>query len=113
LFTLSPVSNVFFIGGSSMAERFMYIPSFGFCFIVTYALFKFLKSDSKITGMNKLITNNAPFVAVVFILAGLYFVKTISRSKYWKDNFTVYSVDVKTSPNSVTANKIFGSTLVE
>src|SRR6187401_935338 len=28
LLSLAPVSNIFFLGGSSMAERFMYIPSF-------------------------------------------------------------------------------------
>ncbi|HLG33680.1 MAG TPA: tetratricopeptide repeat protein, partial [Bacteroidia bacterium] len=68
---------------------------------------------NKITGIKKLIIHNALLAAVIFILAGLYLSKTISRSRYWKDNFTVYAVDVKTSPNSVTANKIFGSTLVE
>jgi hypothetical protein len=30
LITLAPVSNLFFLGGSTMAERFMYIPSLGF-----------------------------------------------------------------------------------
>lgn len=110
--TLSPVSNILFIGGSSMAERFMYIPSFGFCLVVTFGMFKFLKTDNKITGIKKLIIHNALLAGVVFIITGLYLSKTISRSKYWKDNFTIYSVDVKTSPNSVTANKIFGSSLV-
>jgi protein O-mannosyl-transferase len=113
LVTLSPVSNIFLIGGASMAERFMYIPSLAFCFLVTFFLFKLLKKGDKATGIKKLISQNPLPVVAILVIVSLYSVKTIARSKYWKDNMTIYSVDVVTSPNSVTANKIFGSSLLE
>jgi tetratricopeptide (TPR) repeat protein len=49
----------------------------------------------------------------VFVIGLLYSFKTISRSKYWKDDITIFSHDVKTSPNSATAHYILGSSLAK
>lgn len=109
--TISPVSNIFFIGGASMAERFMYIPSLGFCIILTHLIIKVFKVESKTTGVSnfkQLLLSNTSLFIFLSIIIGLYSIKTFSRNIYWKDNITIYSNDIKISKESATANKILG-----
>ncbi len=114
LITLAPVSNIFFLGGSTMAERFMYMPSFGFCLVLTYFLLKFTKTESIKWSYKNLAeffsVNRALFLIVIGITV-LYSVKTFSRNKDWKDDMTIFSHDVRISKNSATAHYIFGRTL--
>lgn len=118
LLTLSPVSNVFFLGGSSMAERFMYMPSLGFCIILGWLISRFIKNYQekktplKIEKSNQVFSNNKFVFFIIFLILGLYSIKTISRSKDWKDQLTIYSHDVKISDNSATAHYLFGSALL-
>ena len=114
LITLAPVSNLFFLGGSTMAERFMYIPSLGFCIILTHFLIRFTKTESiknRFKNLYRFFALNKLLFFIVLIIGVLYSFKTISRSKYWKDDITIFSHDVKISPNSATAHFILGSSL--
>lgn len=115
LLTLAPVSNLFFMGGWTMAERFMYIPSLGFCIILTYFLISITKTESIKSGLKNLFqffSFNARLFLFVSIISALYYYKTVSRSKDWKDNITIFSHDVKISNNSARANQILGSSLM-
>jgi protein O-mannosyl-transferase len=115
LLPLAAVSNVFFLGGSSMAERFMYIPSLGFCLILTYFMIKYTGNDKRVlksTKLKQLISTNKALFIMVFGIIFLYSFKTVSRSKYWRDDLTLFSNDVKVSKNSATANQILGSFLM-
>ncbi|HMK25668.1 MAG TPA: tetratricopeptide repeat protein [Chitinophagaceae bacterium] len=114
LITLAPVSNLFFLGGSTMAERFMYIPSLGFCIILAHFIIKLTKTESiktKFKNFYQFFILNGRLFLIVLGITILYSFKTISRSKDWKDNITIFSHDVKISSNSATANQILGSAL--
>jgi len=116
LITISPVSNIFFLNGSTMAERFLYIPSLGFCIILSYLLIKLTKTEavkSKFKSLSQFIFINKLLFMLVFVIIGLYGLKTFSRNVYWKDNLTIYGEDIKISSNSATANKIYGTELIE
>ena len=94
--TFSIVSNLFFPIGTNMAERFMFMPSLGFCLIVAsllYELGKKWSSSSNESGF-KLIAFGLGVYALVFS------VMTINRNFDWKDNFTLFSKDIKVSKNS-------------
>jgi tetratricopeptide (TPR) repeat protein len=113
--TLTPISNIFFLNGATMAERFMFTPSLGFCMILTYFLIKLTKTESIKKGfksLSQMISMNSLLFTIVFGIIALYSIKTFSRNMDWKDNLTVFSQDVKTSPNSATANKILGTEMV-
>jgi protein O-mannosyl-transferase len=112
LITLAPISNVFFLGGSTMAERFLYMPSLGFCIVLTHFIIKFTKSKIfNDNNLNKLMTFKSTIFLIVFSISFLYSLKIISRNKDWKDDITIFSHDVKTSINSATANYILGNSL--
>ena len=115
LITLAPVSNIFFLGGSSMAERFMYIPSLGFCLVITYFFIKLMKSDNvKLAHSNllKFFSANLVLFLLVFGITILYSFKTFLRNKDWKDTLTIFSHDIQVSKNSATANYLLGNSLV-
>lgn len=98
--TFSIVSNFFFSIGANMAERFMFMPSLGFCLIV--ALFSMRLAEH--WNRKKL---NLGFSRIAFILGAitlLFGTLTIQRNFDWKDNMTLFSKDVLVSANSAKIN---------
>ncbi len=94
--TFSIVSNLFFPIGTNMAERFMFMPSLGFCLIVASLLYELGKKWSSSS-------NESGFKLVAFglgVYALVFSVMTINRNFDWKDNFTLFSKDIKVSKNS-------------
>ncbi len=87
LATLSIVSNIVFPIGTNMSERFLFMPSLGFCLLVAHLLYKFIK-------------NGKTVFVVTSVVALLFSIKTFTRNQVWKDDFTLFTTDVKTSKNS-------------
>jgi tetratricopeptide (TPR) repeat protein len=115
LLTLSPVSNVFLIIGSTMAERFMYIPSLGFCIVLTWMLIKITKVESvksKFGNVKQFFSANSSVMVIVIIIVGLYSIKTYTRSQDWKGNVELFGHDVETADNSARAHYNWGSALL-
>ncbi len=116
------VSNVLFPIGTTMSERFIFIPSLGFCFVVAYYLNMLATNENQKPIINKtyqdilpdwtIIQNKAIFYSLVVVL-GLFSVKTIARNMAWKDNTTLFFTDVKVSTNSAKINNACGGTLVD
>jgi tetratricopeptide (TPR) repeat protein len=84
---LLPTSNLIFSIRSMMAERFLYLPSLAFAFAVVGLLYR-LRGGRW-----------AP-VALGVLLA-LYAGRTFARNLDWRDNLTLASADVPTSPRCV------------
>jgi tetratricopeptide (TPR) repeat protein len=101
LITLSIVSNIVFPVGTNMSERFLFMPSVGFSFILGYLLFLIYKHK-----------RNYSYVLLIVIL-GLYSIKTISRNTVWKNDFTLFTTDVKVSKNSAKALNAAAGSLVD
>ncbi len=99
LITLSIVSNIVFPIGTNMSERFMFMPSLGFTVLVAFLLFKYLKSQKILFGV---------FGVIIF----LFSVKTFTRNFVWKNDFTLFTTDVKTSSNSAKVLNAAGGALV-
>jgi tetratricopeptide (TPR) repeat protein len=94
--TFSIVSNLFFPIGTNMAERFMFMPSLGFSLIVASLLYELGKKWSSSS-------NESGFKLIAFglgIIVLIFSVITINRNFDWKDNFTLFSKDIKVSKNS-------------
>lgn len=101
LLTLSIVSNFVFPVGTNMSERFLFMPSFGFMIVVGYL---------SINLFNK--ARSVYFIILIPVLI-LFCFKTFFRNNVWKDDFTLYTTDVKTSSNSAKALNAAGGSLVD
>ena len=115
LLTLSPVSNVFLLIGSTMAERFLYMPSLGFCMVLTFLLMKLIKTDRpniKFNFFKQMLISNSIVFILSFIIIGAYAFKTIVRSMDWKDNITLYRHDVKVSDKSARTHTQYAASLL-
>ncbi len=116
LVSLAPVSNIFIMIGATMAERFMYMPSLGFCLAVSFLIVKLIKNKApqqKINNLKQLFSANSTALMIVVVIAGLYSVKTLARSQDWKDNPTLYAHDIEVVPNSARANINLGISLLK
>jgi len=115
LITLAPVCNIFLHINCTMAERFLFMPSLGFCMIVSYFLLKFFKpSINKNTTITfpQLIKMNSFLLIIVIIITALFSFRTIDRNPDWMDNVTLAAHDVKVVPNSSRAHLVYGTALL-
>ena len=96
--TMSVVSNIFIMIGSTLGERFLFVPSMAFCIAVPFALNHF--------GKNIL-------MGVIGIIVLLFSFKTFQRNKEWKDNFSLFAAGVEATPNSSRAESALGSSYRE
>ena len=102
LATLSIVSNIFFPIGTNMGERFIYMPSLGFALVVAVLLWRWGKDRWYSRGF---VLAGA---LVLLLLAG----KSVVRNTVWKDNFTLFTHDVKIQPRSAKLQTAAGGDLV-
>ncbi|HOY32503.1 MAG TPA: tetratricopeptide repeat protein [Bacteroidales bacterium] len=115
LLTLVPVSNIFLLINCTMAERFLFMPSLGFCLVLTLLLVKITKTDvfkNKNTPFNQHIRKNLVLFSIVFVITGLYSFRTVTRNPVWKDNATLYAHDVKVATHSARAHDFYGEELL-
>ncbi len=105
LFMLVPTANLFFLSGSTVAERFLFFPSLGLIIAVIFGLAYLLKVDIlNYTGAN-IKKFNWIFGIVIVVFTGL----TMARSSDWKSNIAIYEAGVKHAPNSSRTNSNLGN----
>lgn len=86
------ISNLFVKIGTIMAERLMYMPSFGFVLVVSEVLSGFLERHKKISR---------PFWLVFVIILGIYGAQIVRGGTLWKNEKTLFENAYKQAPNSV------------
>lgn len=122
-----PIANI-------MAERYLYLPSVGFCTVLScilqgtwrQACTSILREDRKMgrweNGSLNILTSNIPgrsnsnfrqlpFVfttCLVLIPAALYSLAAIKRNKSWRDQHTFWSKTIEASPDSSRAHNNLG-----
>jgi hypothetical protein len=108
--TLLPVSNIIPIG-HLMNDRYLYMPSLGFCLILSYILIKLLQywnfnyiSQKRINKLCAFV----PMLLCVFILI-FYSFFTIKQNIIWQDEITLWENVLKKFPDSVSANNALGN----
>ncbi len=83
--------------GSNLAERFMFIPSLGFCIVIVYSIYLLSKKV-------KNVKSHVFTLGIISIIAIIYFSKSYSRTAVWKNNLTLTSADIGKSVNSWRSN---------
>ncbi len=100
--TMGLTANLLFPVGAFMAERFLYLPSVGFCI-------------AAVIGGKLLFDKYAPrlFVPVLGAIVAVFAVLTFLRNPSWKSNETLMVADIQTSQESPKLNSSYGTHLIE
>jgi len=89
-------SNIVIKIGSTFAERFLYVPSLSFCVSLPVLLARVVSSNkAQFEGKNKIY-----FYGPVALLLIVYTIIVVPRNNVWKNNLTLFSSGIITSPNS-------------
>ena len=86
--TIAPALNLTGVGENVFTERYLYLPSVGFCWIAGWAWWLLAEQRMKA----------AQIVAAALALACV--VATVARNRDWQDTFTMLQVTVKASPDA-------------
>jgi tetratricopeptide (TPR) repeat protein len=98
---LFPVSNILLSIGTVMGERLLYLPSVGFCLLAP-ALYTELIGAGARRKIGKAV---AIMTAAILVL---YAGRVLTRNADWRDQHTLFSVTVETSPDSAKAHYNLG-----
>ena len=96
LSTIALFSNIPFLIGAEMAERFLFFCSAGFCIVAALSLSRWLHNDD-LAALRP--GARSPGVAVLFVVCLLYGGLVVARNRAWKDDLTLFSLDVEKSPD--------------
>lgn len=110
IITMSIYSNLVIKIGSSFAERFLFVPSLGFCIAVVWGILKLCKIKPSRYN-EKFVVSHKVLVSVVMIVCVFFSSLTIVRAAQWKDQYTLFSNDVKKSENSAHLRLYWGLAL--
>ncbi len=97
---ISLYSNIFMTIGAAFAERFLFLPSLGFC-IAVIMLFS-PKENSEKPNQIKIAEKKfpkyafTPILLILLVFSGI----TISRAADWKSQYILFGKDVKKAPTS-------------
>jgi len=105
LATMSLFSNIPFLIGATMGERFLFFGSVGFCLVIALLLEKWV---GQVADSGLAIIKNPKTLAVVIPLCLAYSAIAISRNTDWYSNYTLYGADIKKSTNSSKLNYFYG-----
>ncbi|MBK9734705.1 MAG: tetratricopeptide repeat protein [Saprospiraceae bacterium] len=94
------VSNFLTPIGATMAERFLFSASAGFCIALAWAIVSLAEKFE--------ISKNSLY-AIVSVILLLYTAKTYTRSQVWASQLSLFESGLITAPNSARAQNHYGS----
>ncbi|XP_026683353.1 transmembrane and TPR repeat-containing protein 4 [Diaphorina citri] len=77
-----PATNLFFYVGFVVAERILYIPSIGFCYLISYGMFLL---ESRLFYQNVKLSKS-----IMTFLIIIYSFRTLQRNNDWNSDETLY-----------------------
>jgi len=111
LVTIAMYTNVVKPAPGIIGERFMLIPSIGFCILLGYGLYKlFAESPEKLRIPSQKL---ALILLVLIIILIPYSAKTVIRNSQWKTKYTLFESDMPYLYNSVRANDLYADEIMK
>ena len=107
--TIVLFSNIPFLIGAPMAERFLFFASVGFCLIIALLIEQFLipAGAAPFAALT-----NAKVLAVIAPVAIIFGAIAIERNNDWMDNITLFRADIKHAANDARMNYYLGTEMV-
>lgn len=103
--TFVVVANLFFLIGTIMGERLIYLPSAGFCLALAAGLASLTRTDER--------GGRIPmaFLGVVGIILALYGARTVARNAVWREPLGFFQAMVVDAPRSARSHRELGTVL--
>jgi tetratricopeptide (TPR) repeat protein len=95
ILTLAPVLSIPNVGENVFTERYLYIPSLGFCVVGAWAWLELRKRFPQRTAQRIL-------AAALGLLFVFYTVQTVRRNPDWRDDIRLFTKTAEQSPRSAT-----------
>jgi len=95
IFPFIPASNIFFYVGTMLAERLLYLPSVGFCYIMSDSIISLLTAINR----NQQRSTKIAFIFIVTLLLA-YGYLTIERNRDWDNEERLFYRAEEVCPNS-------------
>jgi tetratricopeptide (TPR) repeat protein len=109
-FSMAPGFAFTFLRGGIFAERFLYAAALGFIILLLLLVYSFSKVLESYFKNAQIVAS----IVIAILLSIPYSIKTINRNLVWKDNYTLFSTDIKTGANSAQNQRHFAEqTLVK
>ncbi len=106
--TLAPVLNARWMAANVLTERYLYLPSVGFCWLAGWAAKRAWDLlGEKLKARTPL---RATLCAAGIALAALGATKTWARNRIWRDDTTLYTKTLETDPDSYVMHLNLGTT---
>ncbi|MBK7853197.1 MAG: hypothetical protein IPJ66_19275 [Bacteroidetes bacterium] len=102
------ISNLAVEIGTTFSERLMYIISFPFCVLLAMGLIHALEN----LKLNSLKGKQTILLSILVVIALVCTAEILPRNAQWKNDFTLFTHDVKVSTNSVLVNANAAKSLI-
>ena len=113
LISIVLVANVLFLTRSTMADRFLYAPSLGFCIALVLVLARLFELDLRPRADARSLVDvgrsSRGFAVSVGVLLAASTALTVARNPDWKNDTTLFSADSRHSPNSARIHFLYGN----
>ncbi len=105
LVPLAPVLNVRWMPIGAFEERYLYLPSVGFCWLLGWGLLRWrARASARGAAWSKALA--AAFV----LLVALCSIRIVTRNRDWRNNFTLYANTLAACPDAYYIRRDLGST---
>lgn len=101
--TLAPVLDIRYLAGNVFAERYLYLPSVGFCWLAGCAAVKLWKELAARRSAWRHVLVAAPCA-----LGMLMAVRVVARNRDWRTDVALYSQTLKVSPRATNIRENLG-----
>lgn len=95
LLTLAPVLNARWMANNVFAERYLYLPSVGFCWLVAWGAARLWRSSSPRVARWRL-----RLALALGLIAALYTARTVTRNRDWHDELSFCTQTVACAPEA-------------
>ncbi|MBI3234797.1 MAG: tetratricopeptide repeat protein, partial [Bacteroidetes bacterium] len=107
--SISMVCNVFITISWTLGERFLFIPTIGYCVAFIYLLTQLIKVPVSKDAPSPL--KNMKFMALFGIFVLVYAFETVNRNTDWKSNMTLFKADVTKAPENARLQALYAKCL--
>jgi tetratricopeptide (TPR) repeat protein len=104
--TLAPVLNPRWMAANVFTERYLYLPSVGFCWLVAWGWVRLYEAAPPGPGLRR-----KALIGTLAAMAALYAVRVVTRNRDWSDDVTLYAKTLEVSPDAYHIRNNLGTVL--